>query len=58
MGDTWPDLRMCMICGYVGCCDKAKNTHARGHFEETGHPVFRPVKLLKWYWCYVDEALI
>ena len=21
LGDTWVHLRMCMICGNVGCCD-------------------------------------
>ena len=24
-GDSWPALRMCLTCGHVGCCDKAKN---------------------------------
>ena len=34
LGDTWPALRMCLICGYVGCCDRAKNRHAMKHFEK------------------------
>ena len=34
LGDTWPALRMCFICGYVGCCDRAKNRHAMKHFEK------------------------
>ncbi len=28
MGDTWSQLRMCIECGYVGCCDSSKNKHA------------------------------
>jgi uncharacterized UBP type Zn finger protein len=33
---------MWLTCGYVGCCDKAKNRHAAKHFEATGHPIVRP----------------
>ncbi|MBI4675346.1 MAG: UBP-type zinc finger domain-containing protein [Chloroflexi bacterium] len=58
-GDTWPELRMCMLCGYVGCCDQAKNQHARKHFQETGHPLIRSIEPnADWMWCYVDEALL
>jgi uncharacterized UBP type Zn finger protein len=38
LGDSWPNLRMCLICGYVGCCDTSKNKHMHQHIEETGHP--------------------
>ncbi len=56
--DTWPALRMCMICGYVGCCDKSKNKHALKHFQATGHPLIRAVSAGEdWVWCYVDHAL-
>ena len=27
-GDTWVHLRLCEICGHVGCCDNSKNKHA------------------------------
>jgi uncharacterized UBP type Zn finger protein len=58
LGDTWPQLRMCLICGYVGCCDSAKHKHARRHFEQTGHPLVRSIQPgADWMWCYVDEAL-
>ncbi len=50
---------MCLICGYVGCCDTSKNRHAREHFEQTGHPLIRPMdRGQHWIWCYVDEALL
>jgi hypothetical protein len=60
VGDSWPALRMCLLCGYVGCCDKSKNKHAREHFRQTGHPLTRPYKErgMDWVWCYVDKALL
>lgn len=58
VGDKWVQLRICMICGHVGCCDSTKGQHARKHFEETGHPIiksFEPGD--NWGWCYVDEIM-
>jgi predicted ester cyclase len=57
LGDEWPALRMCLICGYVGCCDMAKNKHMKAHYEQTGHPVFRSIHMNEgWIWCYPDNA--
>ena len=48
-----------MVCGYIGCCDKSKNKHARQHYDATGHPVMRSIEPGEdWMWCYVDEALL
>lgn len=59
MGDVWPALRMCLVCGFVGCCDTSKNKHMKQHFEETGHPIFRSIRLQEsWIWCYEDNALL
>lgn len=58
-GDPWVHLRICLICGHVGCCDSSVNKHARKHFEETGHPIiqsFEPGE--KWRWCYIDKIYI
>jgi uncharacterized UBP type Zn finger protein len=58
MGDTWVHLRICMICGHVGCCDNSKNKHATKHFRETGHPIiqsFQPGE--DWMWCYIDGIM-
>jgi predicted ester cyclase len=56
-GDIWPALRMCLICGYVGCCDTSKNKHMKQHYEATGHPLFRSIRLDEgWIWCYEDNA--
>jgi uncharacterized UBP type Zn finger protein len=57
IGDTWVHLRICKICGHVGCCDNSKNKHATRHFHETGHPImqsFEPGE--SWMWCFVDEV--
>ncbi|MFQ6103045.1 MAG: ubiquitin carboxyl-terminal hydrolase 14 [Candidatus Glassbacteria bacterium] len=56
-GDTWVHVRMCLICGHVGCCDSSKNKHARRHYEETGHPLIRSAEPGEtWGWCYIDEV--
>jgi uncharacterized UBP type Zn finger protein len=58
-GDTWVSLRMCLICGHVGCCDNSKNTHATKHFHETKHPVMKSVTPGEVFsWCYVDELYL
>jgi len=57
MGDPWVHLRMCLICGHVGCCDSSKNRHATKHFHKTEHPLVRSVEPGEsWIWCYVDEV--
>ena len=57
-GDIWPALRMCLTCGYIGCCDTSINTHAKKHYEATGHPLFRSIRMSEgWIWCYEDNAL-
>jgi uncharacterized UBP type Zn finger protein len=59
IGDTWVNLRMCLICGHVGCCDSSKNKHATKHFQETGHPIMKSVSPEEQFtWCYVDEMVI
>lgn len=59
IGDTWVHLRLCLMCGHVGCCDQSKNRHATRHFHASGHPViksFQPDE--DWGWCYVDTIFI
>jgi uncharacterized UBP type Zn finger protein len=58
-GDKWVHLRMCLICGHVGCCDQSKNKHATRHFHETGHPIIQSMEPGEdWRWCYLDEMVI
>jgi len=52
-------LRMCLVCGQVGCCDSSPARHARRHFEMTGHPLMRSIEPGEtWMWCYIDEAYL
>jgi predicted ester cyclase len=56
-GGFWPALRMCLVCGYVGCCDTSVSKHMRAHHEATGHSIFRSIRLQEgWGWCYEDAA--
>lgn len=56
IGDAWSQLRMCMECGYVGCCDSSRNKHATRHFRASGHPIARSMEPgEEWAWCYVDQ---
>ncbi len=57
LGDSWVHLRICLACGYVGCCDDSKNTHAHRHFEAEGHPIIKSLEAGdSWAWCYLDET--
>ncbi|MEM7091771.1 MAG: low temperature requirement protein A [Actinomycetota bacterium] len=50
-------LRWCLICGHVGCCDDTPGTHARAHFEETGHAMIGSLERgATWAYCYLDDA--
>ncbi|KUJ64373.1 hypothetical protein ACZ90_57410 [Streptomyces albus subsp. albus] len=52
-------LRLCLTCGHVGCCDSSPHQHATAHHRETGHPVIRTFEPGEdWRWCYVHERLI
>jgi uncharacterized UBP type Zn finger protein len=55
-GDSWVNLRICLICGHVGCCNSSPNQHARKHYNETGHPIiksFQPGE--NWKYCWVHD---
>ena len=57
IGSRWVHLRMCLVCGHVGCCDNSPNRHATAHFNATGHPLIRSLEPGEdWWWCYVDEV--
>lgn len=52
-------LRLCLVCGHVGCCDSSPMRHASGHFRETGHPVIRSFEPgEEWRWCFVDGSIV
>lgn len=56
IGGWWVHLRLCEICGHVGCCDQSPNRHATKHFKAVGHPIiksFEPGE--EWGYCYPDD---
>ncbi len=58
-GDSWVPLRLCLVCGHVGCCDSSKNKHATKHFHATQHPIIATLQPGEaWRWCYVDEDFV
>ncbi|GAC1414130.1 MAG: UBP-type zinc finger domain-containing protein [Candidatus Doudnabacteria bacterium] len=57
-GDSWVQLRLCLSCGHVGCCDSSKNKHATKHFDDTQHPIMRSFPAGDWMWCYVDKDYV
>jgi uncharacterized UBP type Zn finger protein len=58
-GGRWVSLRMCLICGHVGCCDASPGKHATKHFQETGHPIVQAIEGWEdWRWCYVDNVYV
>ncbi len=57
-GDSWVHLRLCLVCGHVGCCDSSKNRHATKHFHASQHPLIRSIEPGEsWIWCYIDEVV-
>lgn len=58
-GKHWVQLRICVTCGHVGCCDDSEGQHATKHWQGTGHPVMRTGEPdAHWAWCYEDECTL
>jgi EmrB/QacA subfamily drug resistance transporter len=58
-GGTWVQLRKCLRCGHVGCCDNSPGRHASRHWQTSSHPLvqsFEPGE--DWGWCYPDKLLL
>ncbi|MEW2544812.1 UBP-type zinc finger domain-containing protein [Streptomyces sp. NPDC047002] len=52
-------LRKCLVCGLVACCDSSPHRHATRHYKDTGHPVMRSVEPGEsWRWCYADGRIV
>ncbi|MFT3970564.1 MAG: cation:proton antiporter [Micropruina sp.] len=50
------ELRMCLSCGHIACCDSSPGKHATLHFRRTGHAVMRSIEPGEhWRWCYIDQ---
>jgi CPA1 family monovalent cation:H+ antiporter len=57
-GTHWIQLRICLACGHIGCCDSSLGKHATKHFKSTGHPVMAEFPSRSWKWCYVDNDYV
>jgi hypothetical protein len=53
------ELRLCLTCGHVGCCDSSPNRHARRHAFAVRHPIVRAFDPPEpWRWCFFDETYV
>jgi uncharacterized UBP type Zn finger protein len=58
-GDWWVHLRLCMVCGHVGCCDDSPNKHATKHYHATGDPIIKSFEPDEdWGYCYPDDLML
>ncbi|MET4927493.1 UBP-type zinc finger domain-containing protein [Streptomyces sp. PSRA5] len=58
-GSHHVQLRLCLVCGHVGCCDSSPHRHASQHFRDTGHAVMRSFEPGEtWRWCFVDGSIV
>jgi hypothetical protein len=55
-GGHWVHLRLCAVCGHVGCCDASPGRHATAHHDATGHVLIRSFERGEdWWFCYEDD---
>jgi len=53
----WVHLRICLSCGFVGCCDSSPRRHASAHGQAKQHPIICSAEPGDdWAWCYLDET--
>ncbi|MFC2029398.1 UBP-type zinc finger domain-containing protein [Chloroflexota bacterium] len=58
-GGWWVNLRLCLACGHVGCCDSSPGKHATRHFHDTGHPIVQlGIEGGEDRWCYADSVSV
>jgi hypothetical protein len=54
----WVHLRMCQVCGHIGCCNDSPSTHAIKHFHAVGHALMRSYEPEEdWWYCVTAIAL-
>jgi CPA2 family monovalent cation:H+ antiporter-2 len=59
IGSTWVHLRICLSCGYAGCCDSSPHRHARAHAAEDAHPIMASLEPGDdWAYCFLDDTTI
>lgn len=59
LGAPWKQLRLCLTCGHVGCCDSSPLRHARAHAGNLGHPLVASLEPGEdWRWCYMHGTFV
>ena len=58
MGSTWVNLRQCLTCGFVGCCNDSPGQHMTAHANAESHPIIKAVTppSAQWSYCYIDDV--
>jgi monovalent cation:H+ antiporter-2, CPA2 family len=58
-GTSWVHLRVCLTCGYVGCCDSSPYRHAREHAHADDHPLIASAEPGEtWAYCFADDVTV
>ena len=58
-GTSWVHLRICLTCGYVGCCDSSPYRHARAHAHADDHPLIASAEPGEtWAHCFADDVTV
>nr|WP_089212267.1 UBP-type zinc finger domain-containing protein [Streptosporangium subroseum] len=58
-GGQWVELRECLTCGHIGCCDTSPGRHASAHWAATAHPATASLEPGdRWGWCYADQRYL
>lgn len=58
-GIQWVELRLCLSCGHVGCCNASPGRHALAHHQATGHAIVRAFRTGEdWAWCQKDGSYV
>ena len=59
IGAPLVQLRLCLTCGHVGCCDSSPNRHGRSHAYAVGHAIVRSYEPGEdWRCCFFDEPFV
>ncbi len=59
-GETF-NLRVCMSCGHVGCCESDPGQHGKKHAENKSHHIIKsypPDQKGAFTWCYACNDFI
>ncbi|GAB7188100.1 UBP-type zinc finger domain-containing protein [Kitasatospora sp. Ki12] len=59
LGQRSVALRLCLYCGFVGCCESTPGYWSAEHHRSTGHAVIRSFEPGEsWRWCFEDRRLV